>query len=242
MLPQWLRDALLFAIVERFYKVKNSLCCSEDEWLLNQVDDAETVNSAWKRLYRLGAVAALILLALFMAGVIGIFTADWQSTAADSWFAQFSDNWLVVLFKLNAGFSGVQLNVFNVLDLVVMALFCLIFLALYGALKRTNKVWSLFAASLPFLGIPVFFATGTAGRSTLLVGGLVVSVVMLRGKIFGKATACVGIVASALLFFAGDIATAIFSSSNVIAVFIGIGYALWMLWLFLIARRLFQLP
>jgi hypothetical protein len=44
-----------------------------------------------------------------------------------------------------------------------------------------------------------------------------------------------------LLFFAGDIATAIFSSSNIIAVLIGAGYVLWMIWFFLIASRLFQL-
>ena len=210
--------------------------------MTNQVADVEPAVSAWKWFYRVGAVSALIVFALFLIGIVGVIAAALQSTTADGWFTQLQNNWLVVLFKLNTGFSGVQLNVLNVLDLVVMTFFCMIFLALYGALKRTSKAWSLFAAFLPFLGISVFFVTGTAGRSTLLVGGLVISVVMLRGKIFSKATACVGIVASALLFFAGDIATAIFSSSNVIAVFIGIGYALWMLWLLLVARRLFQLP
>jgi hypothetical protein len=43
------------------------------------------------------------------------------------------------------------------------------------------------------------------------------------------------------LFFAGDISTAIFSSSYITAVFIGFGYALWMVWLFQVARKLFWL-
>jgi hypothetical protein len=115
------------------------------------------------------------------------------------------------------------------------------FLALYVALRHTNKIWSVVAASLPFLGIAVFLITSTAGRSGLLVGGLIISIVMLRSNIFSKVSAYVGIVASALLFFAGDIGTAIFSSLNTIAILIGIGYVLWMIWFFLIGRRLFQL-
>jgi hypothetical protein len=47
--------------------------------------------------------------------------------------------------------------------------------------------------------------------------------------------------ASVLLFFAGDIATAVFSSSSVVAVFIAIGYVLWMFWFFRLATKLYQL-
>jgi len=53
---------------------------------------------------------------------------------------------------------------------------------------------------------------------------------MLRSNTFSKLTAYIGIVASVLLFFAGDIATAVFSSSSVIALFIAIGYMFWMVW------------
>jgi len=211
---------------------------------MNQVTDAETADAAWKGLYRVGAAAALIVLVLFLIGIIGIITVGLQPNTTNGWFTQLQNNWLVVLFKLNAGFSGVQtdlLNVLNLLDIVIMALFCIMFLALYGALRHTNKIWSLIAASLPFLGILVFLITSTAGRSALLIGGLIISVVMLQSSIFSKVTAYVGILASVLLFFAGDIATAIFSSSNIIAVLIGAGYVLWMIWFFLIASRLFQL-
>jgi hypothetical protein len=206
--------------------------------------NAETTDSRWKSLYKVGGAAALIVLVLFLVGIVGVITVARQPTAASSWFTPFQNNWLVVLFKLNAGFSEVQpdlLQVVNLLDIVIMALFGTMFLALYVALRRTSKTWSIVAASLPFLGIAVFLITSTAGRSGLLVGGLIISAVMLRSDVFSKASAYVGIAASAVLFFIGDIGTAIFSSSNLIAILIGIGYVLWMIWFCLIARELFQL-
>ncbi len=209
--------------------------------------DAETADPRWNWLYKIGGVAALIVLALFLSGIIGIIgavTAGSPPTVTNGWFTPFQNNWLVVLFKLNVGFSGVQpdsLHVLNLLDIVIMALFGIMFLALHVALGQTSKIWSLVAVSLPFLGIAVFLITSTAGRSGLLLGGLIFSAIMLRCNIFNKVSACVGIVASALLFFAGDIGTAIFSSSNIIAILIGIGYVLWMIWFFLIGQRLFQL-
>jgi hypothetical protein len=211
---------------------------------LNQLTDAETAESRWNWLYRIAGAAALIVLALFLIGIIGIITVGPRPTTTNGWFTPFQDNWLIVLFKLNAGFSGVQpdsLHVLNLLDIAIMALFGTMFLALYVALRHTNKIWSAVAASLPFLGIAVFLITSTAGRSGLLVGGLIISTVMLRSNIFSKVSAYAGIVASTLLFFAGDIGTAIFSSSNIIAILIGIGYVLWMIWFFLIGQRLFQL-
>ncbi len=211
---------------------------------MNQISDAKTAESRWRWLYKVGAATALIILVLFLTGIIGIITVGLQSTTTNDWSTQLQNNWLVVLFKLNAGVSGVQtnsLNVINLLDIVIMALFCTMSLALYGALRHTNKIGSFIAAVLPLLGIPIFLITSTAGRSTLLLGGLIISIIMLRGKVFSRLSSYVGIVASVLLLFAGDIATALFSSSNVIAFFIGIGYVLWMVWFFLIARRLYQL-
>lgn len=206
---------------------------------MNPVTDAETADFLWKRVFKVGATAALIILFLFLIGILSIIL-----TTTNNGFTSSFDNWLVVLFKLNTGFSGVQsglLNVLNPLDIVLMSLFCILSLAIYRAIRHTSKIWSLVALSLPFLGIPIFLITSTAGRSTLLIGGLIFSIIMLRSSIFSKLSAYVGIVASALLFFAGDIATAIFSSSHIIAIFIGVGYVLWLAWFLLIARRLLQI-
>jgi len=202
-----------------------------------QLANTETMNPRWNWLFKLGSMAALILLALFVAGITGI-------SATSGWFAFFQNNWLMVLFKLNIRFSGTQtsmLKVFNILDIVIMVLFGVLFLSLYAALCRTHRIWSIIATSLPFLGIVLFLITHTAGRSGLLIGGLIFSAVMLGSNIFSKVSAYVGIVASALLFFAGDIGTTVFPPSNFIAILIGIGYVLWVIWFFLIGRRLFQL-
>ena len=208
------------------------------------INKAGTSNPRWYWLYRVGGVAALMISVLFLIGIVGVITAGTQPTLASGWLTPFQNNWLVVLFKLNAGLSDVQpdsLNVLSLLDVAIMALFCPLFLALYVVLRRASAAWTVVAASLPFLAIPVFLITCMAGRSGLLLAGLIISAVMLRAETFGKASAYVGIAAGALLLFGGDLATAIFSSSSTIAILIGIGYVLWVIWLFLVARRLFQL-
>ncbi|MFW9797827.1 MAG: hypothetical protein ACFFE2_12380 [Candidatus Thorarchaeota archaeon] len=211
---------------------------------MNQVSDAETAEIVWKRFYRIGVVAALSIVALLLIGIIGIISSSLQSTTNNDWFAQIQNNWLVVLFKLNAGFSGVQqdlLMTIDLLDIVIMILVGIVFIPLYAVLRNTSRIWSLIAALLPFVGIPIFLVTATAGRSNLLIGGLIISVIMLRSNIFSKVTSYIGIVASSLLFFTGDIATAIFTSSSIVAMFIAVGYVLWMTWFLLIAQRIFQL-
>jgi hypothetical protein len=187
-------------------------------------------------LFKLGGTAALILLALFLIGMTGI-------SARGSQNALIQDNWLIVLFKLNIKFGGAQtewLNILNPLDIVIMALFGVLFLALFAIFNRTSKIWSAIATALPFLGIMVFLITHTAGRSGLMIGGLIYSAFMLRSNIFAKASGYLGIVATVLLFFAGDIGTTVFPPSIIIAALIGIGYVLWMIWFYLIGRKLFR--
>jgi hypothetical protein len=206
--------------------------------------DTDITDSKWKGLYVVGGLAAAVVLALFLIGFAGIISAVVQPTPTSGWFATLQNNWLVVLFKISAGLGGAQrdfLNVLNSLDIVIMLLFCTLSVALFAALWRTSKRWSVLATSLPILGIPVFIMTGMAGRSALFFGGMIISAVMLRSNVYGKLGAYLGILASVLLFFGGDIGTAIFTSSNVIASLIVIGYVLWMVWFFLIARRLLQL-
>jgi hypothetical protein len=195
------------------------------------------MNPRWTWLYTLGGSASLILLTLFVIGITGIGAPGGQ-------LAFLQNNWLVVLFKLNIQDKFTQtgmLNILNLLDLVIMILFGLLFLSLYLALHHTHRVWSAIAASLPFLGIPLFLVTHTAGRSALLIGALIFSAIMFGSRVFSNAIAGIGVVASALLFFAGDIGTAILPPSIAIAVLISIGYVLWIIWFVLMGWRLFQL-
>lgn len=199
------------------------------------------MSSPQKWLFRLGGSAALILLVFFLIGVAGISCS--QPPAINSRLSLLQ-NWLIVLFKLNVSSCEIQpdaLNVLNLLDIIIMALFGVMFLSLYVALRQAARIWSVVAVSLPFLGMIVFLVTKTAGRSGLMIGGLIFSIIMLKSDIFLKATAYLGIVAAMLLFFAGDLATTFFSPLNLIAISISIGYLLWMIWFYQIAQRLLHL-
>jgi len=187
-------------------------------------------------LIKSGSLATWILFGLFVIGLTGI-------TKLNGRYDFLQNNWLIVLFKLNVrsfNAPASMLSEFNFLDFSIMVLFGILFLALYHALYNVQKVWTSIAASLPFLGIILFLITHTAGRSGLLIGVLILSIVMFRSKVFGKVSSLLGVVASTLLFFAGDIGTTIFNSSIVIAILIAIGYLLWIVWIAQISLKLYK--
>ena len=141
-----------------------------------------------------------------LAALISLISAVLLPGGIDGWLSTLLNNWLVVIFALLAGFSGAQidgLRDLNLLDITILELVGVMSLGLYAALKRTSKTWCLIALAQPFLGIVLFIVTKTAGRSTVMGAGLVFSSVMLRSNLFNKATACIGILASVLLFM-GD--------------------------------------
>jgi len=176
-----------------------------------------------------------------MAAFIDFIIASLQPGTTGGLLSLFGNNWLVTLFKLHAGVSGAQpgqLYVFNLLDTAIMALVAATFLGLYVALMRTSKIWSLIALVQPFLGMAIFIMTGSAGRSAVMGSVLVISLVMLRSNTFDKATAYTGILASAFLLV-GDLGIDI-ARSSFIAVLVGAGYVLLMVWLFLVARKLIR--
>ncbi len=205
--------------------------------------NVESEDFRWHWLYKVGGAAALIVGALLLIAMLSLFTTVLQPGTSNGWFSPFENNWLVVLFKFNAGFNGVQfdrLQVLNFLDLAILALVAAMYLGLYAALRKTSRIWSIVAAIQPFLGIVLFIATKTAGRSGVMGAGLVISLVMLRSNAFGKVIAFMGILASVLLLV-GDFSTTANSHSTTIASLIGIGYVIVVAWFFLVARRLFQL-
>jgi hypothetical protein len=104
-------------------------------------------------------------------------------------------------------------------------------LPLYSDLRRSSRTLSIIALCLPALGIVVFLATAVAGRSALLISGLLISIAQIRGRPFERTSGYLGISSSALLFFGGDIATAIAQPSVVVAALVAVGYALWIAWL-----------
>ena len=192
------------------------------------------------------------------------------------WFTLFQVNPLTGLFFLGLA------------DIVIMIFWGPMSLALYAALKQSNKTWSMIATAFVFVGMAVYLATNTAfsmlslshqyaaatteaeksivlaaGQAMIAVSegtggqytgmplawlaGLILSVVMLRSKVFSKATAWVGILGLGLLLasmpFAGYTTTGPTTAvvSAIIAVtYIG-GGLLSLAWYILVGLRLLKL-
>lgn len=211
--------------------------------MTNQVSNTETIDSRWGWLYIVSGAASLITGILLLIGIMGLTAAILQPEITNGWLLPFQNNWLIVIFKLHAGFGGVKIDLLHILDfldIAILAVVSVMYLGLYAALGRTSKIWSIAAAIQPFLGIVLFILTKTAGRSAVMGAGLVISLVMLRSSIFKKITAYLGILASVLLL-AGDFSAGIIPPLTIVAALFGIGYILLMTWFFLITRRLFQL-
>ncbi len=184
--------------------------------------------SGYRRLLRLGGVAAWIAAGLILAEAVGLAFYPQPGTIED-WYQLFQASPLIGL--LDAW----------LLELPLYAAFLLIFLALFVALKKDHTAWALLGLVLALVGCAVFFATNNpftllslssqhaaatteAARSQLLaagqailantgqravggfnlglllvsVAGLIFSLVMLRSTTFSRSIAIWGILANAV--------------------------------------------
>ena len=198
----------------------------------------EMTPSGQDRLYRLSGTAAGLAGALLLAACVELIARG----AVKGLATPMLENWLVVIFKIHAGLGGLQidkLQTFNFLDAGILAIVAVMYVGLYASLRGTSRIWSVIALIQPFLGIALFVATKSAGRSSIMGAGLVISAVMMRGGMFNKAIGLAGLLASALLL-AGDLSAGAIPPSGLVAALFGIGYMLLIAWLFLVGRRLFQ--
>jgi hypothetical protein len=128
--------------------------------MTNQATHIGIIDPAWKDICRVGGVAALIAVLFFrrnlgaeLVGFRGFGIIDVPATppgSAIEWFTLLQNNRFVGLALL------------NVFDIVNYALVGLIFLALYGALRRANKSAMAIAVTFGFVGIAVYFASNQA--------------------------------------------------------------------------------
>jgi hypothetical protein len=119
---------------------------------------AETVDSRWKTLYRVGGTAALVaglvfrrnLGAEFMllrgSGILHFGPTTMPDTVLD-WFTLLQNN------------SLLGLTLLNFFDIVNYALVGMIFLALIITLRRVSPSFMAIAAATGFLGIVLYFAS-----------------------------------------------------------------------------------
>jgi hypothetical protein len=125
-----------------------------------QAADPEIVDPGWKSLYKIGAVAALVAVVFFRRNFgtelvafrgFGIFDVpEVHPQAAIEWFTLLQEDRLL------------GLCLFNLVDLVNYALVGLLFLAVYGALRRVDKGAMALATTFGFVGIGVYFASNQA--------------------------------------------------------------------------------
>ena len=207
---------------------------------MNQITNPKIVDSRWSWLYKISGAAALIAGMLLLIGMISLIASVLQPSSLNGWLSLFQNNWLIIIFKLHAEFSGIHADLLhgvNLLDIVFLALVGFICLSLSTAYRKASKTWSLIACALSLIAIILFSVTQTAGRSTVMLSVLIISFVMLSNEFFSKGTIYAGILASVFLFI-GDLSVGI--HSNIITIIFGIGYVLLIAWFFLVAQRLLR--
>ncbi len=222
---------------------------------------AETAASAWKPLYRMAGVAALLMVVFIPIQSI-VFVVWPPPSTVIGWFTLFQHNRLLGLLDM---------DLLLIVDQVLMGL---VLLAFYAALKRASPSLMAIALTAGLVGIAAYFASSTAfnmlslssqyaaattavqramfeasGQATLAiwqgtafdvsyvlegVALLIIAVVMLRSTLFSNATAYVGILMGVVMLVPPTVGTIglLFSLGSLVPLEI---------WLILIARRLFQL-
>lgn len=231
---------------------------------------SDEIDGNQKTLYRIGGVAALFVVALTAAEIVGFIIYPPPDTV-EGWFLLFQRNRIIALLD----FWGLELPMY--------AMFILVFLALYRALKQDRKSYVQIALVLVLVGAGVFFATNNpftmlvlsdqhaaatteAQRSAILaaghavlantnqravggfniglflvsVAGLIVSAAMLRSSTFCRATALVGLVAFG--FSLADYLRQALTSAVAVALLVILPGAVFLvIWFSLVGWRLFEL-
>jgi hypothetical protein len=209
-----------------------------------------TETGVWNSIYKLGGVAALsaVLVGLLEIAITFLPGGNVPQETVLDWFTLFQNNWFLGL--RNLGLLNIFLNSLGILT----------YFALYAA-HRANpqQPYAALAMIISFLGIGVFFATNRAfpmlalskqyaaaatgaQRAVLEAAGQsMLSVVMLRSRIFSSLTALAGILGFGILLVFEFFSSFVSGLSNVTMTLAIFGGLLSMLWYILIARRLFRL-
>ena len=236
-----------------------------------QVIDAVTADAGWKSLYRVGGITALIMVVFplaevaisFLPGVAGL--SQGTVTVID-WFTLFQNHGFLALRNLGllnliaaAFLAPAVLAIYSALrrDHEAYAAFGTILffvgLAVYLAGSRAFPMLSLssqYAVATTDAQRALLTAAGQAmlaegqsraGIPLIEFACLVLSAVMLRGRVFSNLTAYAGILGNALLIVVEIITTfarGLPDAGFVIAVCGGLSIVTWY---FLVGRRLLQL-
>ena len=238
---------------------------------MNQVTDIETADFRWKGLYRIGGAAALIAAVLLATEIIVFTVWPLPSTVTGYFTLFQSNRLIGLLdfylleFLAYALFVPMFLAIYVALRranesyMALATTLAIIGIAVFLATNNPFSMLSLsnqYAAATTDAQKDLFLAAGQAilantnqravegfnmGFLLWSIAGVIVSIVMLRSKTFSKVIAYVGVLAFAVSL--ADYIRIIFMPSiPLLIIIIAIASGLLLLiWLVLIARRLFQL-
>jgi hypothetical protein len=228
----------------------------------------EKTDAVWKSLYTVGGVAPLVTLICYLSEFSLPIFGEAYPTTAEGWFSLFQRSKLLGLWYLNAldiisiAFLGVMfLALYMALKrgsesaMAIAALFSLTGVAVFIATRSELVAVSLglsdryAAAATDAQKAPIVAAwqavsaigqptPQTAGFLLMAVAVLIISIVMLRGAIFGKATAWVGLLAG-IVTILDDICVGFVPALAI--PLMGLCGILWIVWWILISIRLLRM-
>jgi hypothetical protein len=167
----------------------------------------------------IGGVAAVLAAATLLGGTAGMALGSrrWRP-------------WLAVLYGINAGSRVVSrdtLRGVQPVDVALLLLAVVTYAGFWPGPGTSHLVGMTLAIAQPLLGIPLLLATKLVGRSGLMGGALVVSILMLMDRTW-TATAWLGLTAS-LLLLVGDFGTTS-RASRLLAGTLAVGYGALVVW------------
>lgn len=171
----------------------------------------------------MGAVAAALAAALLGLGAAAAGRARWARS------------WLVVLHEVNAapGRSSLDsLRGVRAVDVALLLLSAGAYAGTWPHLGSDHPLWLSIAIAQPLAGVPLLLATQRVGRSGLMGGALVVSLLMVVEDLWPPA-GWLGVAASSLLLV-GDLGTT-GRGSRLRASAIAVGYVALFVWFWVLA-------
>lgn len=204
--------------------------------------ESNSLTASWKWVSRSSAFCSLLLGGIFLIPLM-VLAAGWLfHINLNAWLAPAANNWLITIMKLHAGLLSPTpdpLFGFNFLDFIILFLVNEVVFGLSFPLLKMKRWWVILAMLQPLIGMVLFITTQQAGRSSVMGGIFVLTLVQLPALTdLDRSTSWLGILGSLLLFL-GDITTGIFSSISM-AYLTATGYLLLTAWFFLAAIQLFR--
>ncbi len=121
---------------------------------LTQGTDANTADSAWKSLYKIGAAAAILALCGTLFDIVLASMPGWQAstvpTSVAQWYEQLQTNPLLGLRNL------------DLLNIIIAVVGLPMYVALYGAHRKTRAGVALLALVFVAVGTAVFVGSNVA--------------------------------------------------------------------------------